>query len=73
MPIDSEAELEDVLSRPGEPDIHAMAVLDGDILILGCGEDGAESCQACAPGCRRQRQEEANHRGVALFPPAGAR
>ncbi len=37
MPIDSEAELEDVLSRPGEPDIHAMAVLDGDILILGCG------------------------------------
>ena len=37
MLINNEAELEEVLSRPGEKDIEAMAALDGDVLILGVG------------------------------------
>jgi nucleoside-diphosphate-sugar epimerase len=35
--IRSEAELEELLSRPSDPDVAAMAALDGDILILGAG------------------------------------
>ena len=31
----TEAELEDVLSRPGEADVAAMRALEGDILVLG--------------------------------------
>jgi nucleoside-diphosphate-sugar epimerase len=37
MLMDSESELEEVLSRPSENDIAAMAALDGDLLILGGG------------------------------------
>ena len=37
MRIDNEAELEEVLSRPGPEDIAAMAELDGGLLILGAG------------------------------------
>jgi nucleoside-diphosphate-sugar epimerase len=35
--ISSEAELEEVLSRPTQSDVAAMAQLDGDLLILGAG------------------------------------
>lgn len=37
MHINTEAELEEILSRPSEADIDAMAQLDGDLLILGAG------------------------------------
>jgi len=37
MSINNEAELEELLSRPGEQEIAAMKALDGDLLILGCG------------------------------------
>jgi nucleoside-diphosphate-sugar epimerase len=35
--IRNEQELEDLLSRPNEADVAAMASLDGDLLILGAG------------------------------------
>ena len=35
--INTEAELEEVLSRPSEADVAAMAQLEGDLLILGAG------------------------------------
>lgn len=35
--INTEAELEEILSRPSEADVAAMAQLDGDLLILGAG------------------------------------
>jgi nucleoside-diphosphate-sugar epimerase len=35
MIIANEQQLEDVLSRPSEADVKAMAALDGDLLILG--------------------------------------
>ncbi len=37
MQIKTEAELEDVLSRPSDADVAAMAQLEGDLLILGVG------------------------------------
>ena len=37
MPITTDAELEEVLSRPSEADAAAMTKLDGDLLILGVG------------------------------------
>src|ERR1700704_2436462 len=37
MPIDTEAELEERLSRPAEADAAALAAMDGDLLILGAG------------------------------------
>lgn len=35
--IQNEADLDDLLSRPTEADVAAMAALDGDLLILGAG------------------------------------
>ena len=40
MPIDSEEELEERLSRPAEADAAAIAGLDGDLIILGAGAAG---------------------------------
>ena len=37
MPIRTESELEELLSRPDEKTAEAMAALDGDLLILGAG------------------------------------
>jgi len=37
MLIKTETELEDVLSRPSDADVAAMAQLEGDLLILGVG------------------------------------
>jgi len=37
MRIETEAELEEILSRPSDADAAAMAQLDGDLLILGAG------------------------------------
>lgn len=37
MPITTDAELEEVLSRPSDADAAAIASLDGDLLILGVG------------------------------------
>ena len=37
MPIRTEAELEELLSRPDEKTSEAMAALEGDLLILGAG------------------------------------
>jgi dTDP-4-dehydrorhamnose reductase len=37
MPIDTEQELEERLSRPAPADIAALAGLDGDLIILGAG------------------------------------
>jgi dTDP-4-dehydrorhamnose reductase len=37
MPIDTEQELEERLSRPAPADIAALARLDGDLIILGAG------------------------------------
>jgi hypothetical protein len=37
MPIDTEEELEERLSRPAEADAAALAALDGDLIILGAG------------------------------------
>ena len=37
MQITTDAELEEVLSRPSDADAAAMAQLDGDLLILGVG------------------------------------
>jgi len=37
MPIDTEEELEERLSRPTEVDVAAMAALDGDLILLGAG------------------------------------
>lgn len=37
MPITTDAELEEVLSRPSDADAEAMAKLDGALLILGVG------------------------------------
>src|SRR6266550_8703173 len=35
MPINTEEELEERLSRPTEADVAAMAALDGDLILLG--------------------------------------
>jgi nucleoside-diphosphate-sugar epimerase len=35
--INTEAELEEILSRPSDADVAAMAQLEGDLLILGAG------------------------------------
>lgn len=37
MPIRTEVELEELLSRPNDKTAEAMAALDGDLLILGAG------------------------------------
>jgi nucleoside-diphosphate-sugar epimerase len=37
MPINTEAELEEILSRPSDADVAAVGQLDGDLLILGAG------------------------------------
>src|SRR5205814_9957432 len=37
MPINTEEELEERLSRPTEVDVAAMAALDGDLILLGAG------------------------------------
>jgi nucleoside-diphosphate-sugar epimerase len=37
MPIDTEEELEERLSRPAEADAAAIAALNGDLIILGAG------------------------------------
>ena len=37
MKIKTESELEELLSRPDQETASAMAVLDGDLLILGAG------------------------------------
>lgn len=37
MQINTETELEEILSRPSEADTTAMAKLDGDLLVLGAG------------------------------------
>src|SRR6266581_13747 len=37
MPIDTEEDLEERLSRPTEADVAATAALDGDLIILGAG------------------------------------
>src|SRR2546428_7645614 len=37
MPINTEKELEERLSRPTEADVAATAALDGDLIILGAG------------------------------------
>ena len=37
MPVKTEAEVEELLSRPDEKTAEAMAALDGDLLILGAG------------------------------------
>jgi nucleoside-diphosphate-sugar epimerase len=37
MPIDTEEELEERLSRPTKADVAAMAALDGDLILLGAG------------------------------------
>src|SRR6266404_4768445 len=37
MRIETEAELEEILSRPSDADVAAIAQLDGDLLILGAG------------------------------------
>jgi len=37
MRIETEAELEEILSRPSDADVAAIAHLDGDLLILGAG------------------------------------
>ena len=37
MPINTEEELEERLSRPAEADAAAIAALDGDLIILGAG------------------------------------
>jgi NAD dependent epimerase/dehydratase family len=37
MPINTEEELEERLSRPTEADVAAMAALDGDLILLGAG------------------------------------
>ena len=41
MPIDTEEQLEDRLSRPTAADVEAMRVLQGDVIVLGAGgKDG---------------------------------
>jgi nucleoside-diphosphate-sugar epimerase len=58
--IASEAQLEDVLSRPCEADVRAMASLEGDLLILGvAGKMGPSlarrarhACEAAGAGKR---------------------
>src|SRR5256885_6100179 len=37
MPIDTEEELEERLSKPMEADAAAIAAMDGDLIILGAG------------------------------------
>jgi hypothetical protein len=37
MKINTEAELEECLSRPTDADVRALAAMDGDLLILGAG------------------------------------
>src|SRR3989442_10263101 len=37
MPINTEKDLEERLSRPTEADVAATAALDGDLIILGAG------------------------------------
>lgn len=58
--IQTEAELEDRLSQPGEDDIAAMRAFDGDIMILGAGGKMGPSLvrlanRACREGSIRKR------------------
>jgi nucleoside-diphosphate-sugar epimerase len=46
--VETEAQLEDILSRPSDADIEAMRALDGDLLILGVGGKMGPSLAALA-------------------------
>src|SRR5436305_4144090 len=48
MTIENVAELEELLSRPHEADVAAMAELKGDLLILGVGGKMGPSLAALA-------------------------
>ena len=57
MKIQTEAELEERLSRPDEATASAMAALDGDLLILGVGGK-------MGPSLARLARRAADHAGV---------
>jgi nucleoside-diphosphate-sugar epimerase len=57
MRITTDAELEEVLSRPSDADAAAMAKLDGDLLILGVGGK-------MGPSLARRAQRAAEKAGV---------
>jgi len=57
MRIETEAELEEFLSRPSDADVAAIAQLDGDLLILGAGGK-------MGPGLARRARRAAQKGGV---------
>ena len=53
MTIGDEQQLEDVLSRPSEADVRAMAALEGDLLILGvAGKMGPSLAHRARRACQ---------------------
>ena len=57
MPIDTEEDLEERLSRPTEADAAAIAAMDGDLIILGAGGK-------MGPSLARLARRAANHAGA---------
>jgi len=57
MPIDTEEDLEERLSRPMEADAAAIAAMDGDLIILGAGGK-------MGPSLARLARRAANHAGA---------
>lgn len=65
--IETEQELEDQLSRPSEPDIEAMARLQGDILILGVAGKMGPSLARLAARAAKESGMKKRIVGVARF------
>ena len=57
MQITTDAELEEILSRPSDADAAAIAQLDGDLLILGAGGKMGPSLSAA----RSTRNRKGGH------------
>jgi nucleoside-diphosphate-sugar epimerase len=67
MIIANEEQLEDVLSRPGDADVQAMASLEGDLLILGvAGKMGPSLARRARRACDAAGVKRRNI-GVARF------
>jgi nucleoside-diphosphate-sugar epimerase len=73
MTIDSEAQLDDILSRPYAEDIEAFRALDGDLLILGVGGKMGPSLAIRAARAAREAGVARRIIGVSRFSNSGLR
>ena len=64
MTIRTEAELDDVPSRPSAPDVTAVGSLEGDLLILGAG--GKMGPTLCVLAKRAMEEAGVDHPVIAV-------